>query len=92
MNRFKKELKKRGIIYEPDEIAEILGYGYNDQQSLIGIYGDFILINNYNDPMGTSLKIYDRNFNLIGGQSLIPDYTSFKPSGINSNPFDVYVR
>jgi len=75
MTRLTKELKKKGIIHDTDDMqAYLYGTEYDTEEKLVGIFGGFIVTVWYSAAMDTELHIYDRNtFEAIGGQYLHKD-------------------
>lgn len=70
MNRLKKELVSRGIIYEEEG-------GYEQGRSFIAIEGNYILTLWGCNVLPTELHIFDRNFNPVGFQLLFPERKLF---------------
>ena len=81
MNRLTKELKKAGIIYEADDYAIIMkGVEYDNDQKLVGIFGDVIVTIWSSAVMDPEFRLYDRRtFAPIGSQDMFP-YTTFSGS------------
>jgi hypothetical protein len=70
MNRFKKELVSRGIIYENDG-------GYEEGRSFVAIEGNYILTLWGCNVLPVEWHIFDKNFKLIGTQLLFPERKLF---------------
>lgn len=71
MNRLKRELVNRGIIYTCDNPS---GYDqYESEEQLVAVTDDYIITCYYCNVLEPQLKLYDRNFNLIGQQSTEKD-------------------
>lgn len=85
MNRLKKELKKRGIIFKSDEMQVMSGAEYDTQVSLLFFTKDFIVCRFDCAVLDSEFHIFDRNFNLIATQQIYKTNVSF--SGIKSNPW-----
>lgn len=66
MNRLKKELTAKGIIYENDG-------GYEEGRSLIAVTDKFIITLWGCNVLPTEIHLFDRNFNPIGMQLLFPE-------------------
>jgi hypothetical protein len=82
MNRLKKELKLRNITFEPNEYWVMQGAEYDNSASLFTITDSFIIILWTSSVLPNEFRIYDKNFNLIGGQEVFRE-----PIFNNSNPF-----
>lgn len=89
MNRLHKELHKRGVEYEADDMMIMKGAEYDCCEKLVDIVGDFIITAYYSAVLPTELRIYDKHYNPIGGQGLEKDYLGF--CGNKVNPFGTYV-
>lgn len=71
MNRFKRELISRGIIYESDG-------GYEEGRSLITIEGNFILTLWGCNVLSNEIHLFDRKtLKMIGSQLLFPERKLF---------------
>ena len=81
MNRMTKELRNRGIIFDADEYKiTMYGMEYDNDQKLVGIYGDVIVAVWFSAVMDPEFRLYDRRtLELIGGQDLLP-YETFTGS------------
>lgn len=79
MTRLKKELEKRNIIFEADEIEIALkGIEYDCSSSLVTITDKFIITVVYSAVVEPTLYIYDRfTLELIGEQELYKDTQLF---------------
>lgn len=75
MTRLKKELLKRGILFEADEMDVIMkGVEYDCSASLVEITSEFIITVMYSAVLDPVLYIYDRfTFKPIGEQELHKD-------------------
>ena len=73
MTRLKKELIKRGIVYENDDI-------YEDGRSLIEVTDKYIITLWGCNVLPTEIHLFDHNFNLIGTQDLFPEKLFFSNS------------
>lgn len=65
MNRLKKELMNRGIIYEYDAYDA----PYEAEEVLVSITTNFIITAFFCSVIEPQYKLYDRNFNFLGQQS-----------------------
>ena len=82
MNRLKKELTARGIIYENDG-------GYEEGRSLITVTPNFIITLWGCNVLPTEIHLFDKQFNLIAKQNLIPEDQFFRKGKTwNSYVFD----
>ena len=79
MNRVKKELRKAGIIFEPDEIDIIMkGPEYDTSERLVTITNDIIVTVRYSAVLDPAFILYDRrSFEPIGQQVLYKDNDFF---------------
>lgn len=77
MNRLKKELTNRGIIYQPDEIDIVIkGVEYDMAQTLVDFTSEVIICLWSSAVMEPILKLYDAHtLTEIGEQQLYPDHT-----------------
>lgn len=77
MNRLKKELQNRGIIYQPDEIDIVMkGIEYDMAQVLVGFTSEVIICLWESAVMEPILRLYDAHtLTEIGEQQLYPDRT-----------------
>lgn len=66
MNRLKKELISRHIIFQNDG-------GYEDGRELIAVTEKFIITVWFSNVLPTEIHLFDRNFNPIGTQLLFPE-------------------
>ncbi len=92
MTRLKKELQKRNIIFEPDEIDILMkGAEYDCSAELVKITDKFIITAEFSMVMHPVLKLYDR-FTLlpIGEQELYKDDMFFFPGHYN-NPWHSHI-
>lgn len=89
MTRLKKELEKRNIIFETDEIEIALkGIEYDCSASLVTITDKFIITVVYSAVVEPTLYIYDRfTFKLVGKQDLYKDTQLF----CVSNPWHSFI-
>lgn len=89
MTRLKKELEKRNIIFEADEIEIALkGIEYDCSASLVTITDKFIITVVYSAVVSPTLYIYDRHtFELIGKQEPYKDTQLF----CVSNPWHSFI-
>ena len=71
MNRLNKVLREKGIVFDAPDFPSIIEY--DNCEHLVDIVGDMIITAWHSMVMPTQLKIYDRNFKLIGGQDLTKD-------------------
>lgn len=65
MNRLKKELMDRGIIYEYDAYDA----PYEAEEVLVDVVNGFIITAFFCSVIEPQYKLYDRNFNFLGQQS-----------------------
>lgn len=70
MTRLKKELVKRGIIFEEDG-------GYEEGRSLIEVTDKYIITLWGCNVLPTQIHLFDHSFNLIGKQNLFPEKELF---------------
>ena len=79
MTRLKKELEKRNIIFEADDLEIALkGVEYDCSASLVAITDKFIITVTYSAVVEPTLYIYDRfTLELIGKQDLYEDTQLF---------------
>jgi len=79
MQKLKKVLIEKGIVYEADEIkAMYYGAEYDTSEYLVGIEGNFIITVWYSAVLDPELRIYDRyTFKLVAVQNMYPDDMSF---------------
>lgn len=71
MNKLKRELRSRGIIYESDS-------GYEESRSLIAIEGNFVLTLWGCNVLSTEIHLFDRKtLKMIGSQLLYPERKLF---------------
>jgi hypothetical protein len=79
MTRLEKELTKKGIIFEADEIEIALkGIEHDCSAHLVAVTDKFIITVVYSAVLDTVLYIYDRfTFELIGEQSRYKDTQFF---------------
>ena len=89
MRRLKKELEKRNIIFEADEIEIALkGIEYDCSASLVTITDKFIITVVYSAVIEPMFYIYDRfTFELIGEQEVHKDTQFFSVA----NPWHSFV-
>lgn len=66
MNRLKKELISRHIIFQNDG-------GYEDGRELVALTDKFIITVWFSNVLPTEIHLFDRNFNQIGTQLLFPE-------------------
>ena len=75
MRKMDKVFEERGITYEADEYAIMMGAEYDTCQKVIDITNDFIITIWYSAVLDPMLSIYDRRtFELIGQQNYRPEY------------------
>ena len=76
-NRLKRELLKRHIIWETDDVKAMLyGAEYDHEQRLVGIEGNYIICVWYSAVTDPELRLYDRHtMERIGGQYMRPETT-----------------
>lgn len=78
MTRLKKELEKRNIIFEADDIEITKGIEYDCSASLVTITDKFIITVVYSAVIEPVLYIHDRfTLELIGKQDLYKDTQLF---------------
>jgi len=89
MTRLKKELEKRSIIFEADEITIALkGIEYDCSASLVAVTDKFIITVVYSAVIEPMFYIYNRfTLELIGEQELYKDTQLFSVS----NPWHSFV-
>ena len=89
MTRLKKELEKRNIIFEADEIEIALkGIEYDNEAHLVTITDKFIITVVYSAVIEPMFYIYDRfTLELIGEQELYKNTQFFSVS----NPWHSFV-
>jgi hypothetical protein len=68
MNRLKRELISRDIVYEIDDDDES-EYG----RQLVAITDKYIICCSYCLFLPSEIHLFDRNFNFLGSQFLFPD-------------------
>lgn len=74
MNRLEKELRKRGITFEADDMDIMRGPEYDVDRNLVAINGNYIITVTYSAVLDPELQIWNRNtFELVGGQQLYPN-------------------
>jgi len=74
MNRLNKELRRRGIVYDADEIAIVMkGAEYDTDTRLVSIENGIITILWTSAVMDAMFKLYDLSFKLIGVQNVHPE-------------------
>ena len=74
MTRLKKELTKKGILYEADEFECMKGAEYDWCRQLVTITNDFIITVMYSAVLDPTFYLYDRKtFKLIGEQLVYPE-------------------
>lgn len=90
MTRLKKELEKRNIIFEADEIEIALkGIEYDCSASLVAITDKFIITVVYSAVVEPTFYIYDRfTFEPIGEQERYKDEQLF---GSFFNPWHSFI-
>ena len=71
MNRLKKELISRGIVYENDG-------GYEEGRSFITITEKYIITLWGCNVLPLEIHLFDKNFKLIGKQNLFPERWLFR--------------
>ena len=91
MNRLKRELTKRGMIYEADELNIVLhGAEYDVDAQLVTITPTVIVIAEYSAVMPARFVLYDRfTFEFIASQDM---YLDGNPAFIGTgkmNPWDI---
>lgn len=92
MTRLKKEMKKRNILFVADDSEIMRGAEYDCENALVFIDRDYIVTVFSCAVLPSELRIYDRNFELIGGQDLYQDMSFGGGKTWNSYgfvPFDV---
>lgn len=78
MSRLTKELKKRGIVFEADDLAIMRGAEYDIAESFFTVAGNFIITIWSSAVLDPIFKIYDcRTLKLVGTQNVYPDYMTF---------------
>ena len=79
MTRLEKELRKRDIIFDADEITVALrGIEYDCSASLVAVTDKFIITVVYSAVLEPMFYIYDRfTFELVGEQELYKDTQLF---------------
>lgn len=89
MTRLKKELEKRNIIFEADELEIALkGIEYDCSASLVTVTDKFIITVVYSAVVEPMLYIYDRfTLELIGSQEVYKDTQLFSVS----NPWHSFI-
>lgn len=70
MTRLKKELVKRGIIFEEDG-------GYEEGRSLIEVTDKYIITLWGCNVLPTQIHLFDHQYNLIAKQNLFPEKELF---------------
>lgn len=76
MTRLKKELMKNGLVFDTmdDWKNQVYYKAENDnQQVLLFISNDFIVCGFYSMVLDPIIKVYDKQYNLIGEQNMYPD-------------------
>lgn len=71
MNRLKKELTARGIIYQNDD-------QYEEGRELVTVTPNFIITLWGCNVLPTEIHLFDKQFNLIAKQNLIPEDMFFQ--------------
>lgn len=67
MNRLKKELLNRGIIFDCENQS---GYDpYEAEEVLVDVTSDFIITAYYCNVLEPQYHLYDKHFNYVGEQS-----------------------
>ena len=89
MNRLHKELHRKGIEYDADDMMIMRGAEYDCCEKLIDIVNGFIITAFYSAVLPTEIRIYDKHFNPIGGQDFERDPLGF--CGNKVNPFCTFV-
>lgn len=74
MTRLDKELRKAGLIWDTDDMqAAMYGAEYDNEQVLVGIYGDIIVCVYYSAVLDPEFRLYDRHtLAFIGSQNVYP--------------------
>lgn len=86
MNRLKKELKKRYIIFETDDL-QIWNTGIDESENLITFTKDVIITKYSCNVLNPSFRIYDKNYNLVAIQDCYIEDDFFFSS---CNPWNVF--
>ena len=75
MTRLDKELRKAGLIWDTDEYEAMYhGAEYDNEQKLVGIYGDIIVCVFYSAVLDPEFRLYDRRtLAAIGTQDVYPE-------------------
>ena len=78
MNALKKQLKKRGIIFNTDEKYCLKGAEYDNCASYVGIcktnFGNLIITKFDSAVIDPIFRIYNTDFKLIGEQNVFPEF------------------
>lgn len=91
MNRLKRELTKRGIIYTASDYDAMKGPEYDTDAELITITDTVIVIGWYSMVMPNRYELYDRfTLEFIASQQMQRDDQSFFGT-VKRNPYDVTV-
>ena len=79
MTRLKKEMVKRGLIFDTDCCDEyITQHRLESQEQNVSFWTkDFIVCFWCSNVVNPEWRIYDKNFNFIGGQNVQPDNNFF---------------
>lgn len=90
MNRLNKVLREKGLVWDAPDFPNRIEN--NNCQKLVAITNGFIITAWYSEVMPTQLHLYDRNFNLIGGQDLSKDEDYIYYNLFGNNPWSTYVN
>ncbi len=74
MNALKRELTRKGILHEADELACMRGAQYDTCERLVSITPLYIITVFHSAVLPSEIHLYERKtLRPIGGQNLIPE-------------------